>query len=245
MGVYEYKTRIQFCDIDENNKLSSKGLIRILGEASGIHSEVVGYGLNQVSETHLTWMLLNWKIEFLLRPSWSSELIVKTWARAFSKISSNRDFYVYDINNNLVAKATSKWVLIDSEKHCITKITDEIAKTFGENNVSVFDTDVNDKELEPANSSFIYDYKIKRRDIDTNHHVNNLYYLDFAYDALPSELWNTYFDNIEIIYKKQIKLDDTIKCFYAYNDFRKQHIVTIKSENLNIVHAIIKFAGDC
>lgn len=241
MGVYEYKTRIQFCDIDENNKLSSKGLIRILGEASGIHSETVGYGLNHVSQTHLTWILLHWKIEFLLRPSWNSELIIKTWARAFSKISSNRDFYVYDTNNNLVAKATSKWVLIDFEKHTIAKITDEIASAFGENNVSVFDTEVNDKEQEPQNSNFVYAYQIKKRDIDTNHHVNNLYYLDFAYDALPSEFWNKDFDNIEIIYKKQIKLDDTIKCFYAYNESTKQHIVTIKSEDLSVVHAMVKF----
>ncbi len=85
----------------------------------------------------------------------------------------------------------------------------------------------------------MYDYQIKRRDIDTNHHVNNLYYLDFAFDALPNDLWQVYFDNIEIIYKKQIKLDDTIKCFYAYDN--NQHIVTIKSEDLSVVHAIIKF----
>ena len=240
MGVYEYKTRIQFCDIDENNKLSAKGLIRILGEVAGIHSETVGYGLSHTPQTHLTWMLLNWKIEFLLRPSWNSELTIKTWARAFSKIASNRDFNVYDTNNNLVAKATSKWVLIDFEKHIPLRITEEISEKFGKIDISVFDIEVNDKEQEPENSSFIYDYKIKKRDIDTNHHVNNLYYLDFAYDALPNEFCDKYFDNIEILYKKQIKLEDTIKCFYAYNENTKQHVVTIKNEDLSIVHAIIK-----
>ena len=239
MGIFEYKKRVEFCDIDENNILSSKGLIRILGEVAGVHSETVGYGLNDVPQTHLTWMLLDWKVQFFLKPSWNSYLIIKTWARSFSKISSNRDFSVYDINNNLVAKATSKWVLVDSEKHTPIRITEEIRNTFGEYNSSVFDTEVNDKEKEPESSYFVYDYQIKRRDIDTNHHVNNLYYLDFAYDALPENLCEVYFDNIEIIYKKQIKLDDTIKCFYAYNN--NQHIITIKSEDLSVVHAIIKF----
>lgn len=239
MGIFEYKKRVEFCDIDENNILSSKGLIRILGEVAGVHSETVGYGLNDVPQTHLTWMLLDWKVQFFLKPSWNSYLIIKTWARSFSKISSNRDFSVYDINNNLVAKATSKWVLVDSEKHTPIRITEEIRNTFGEYNSSVFDTEVNDKEKEPENSKFIYDYQIKRRDIDTNHHVNNLYYLDFAYDALPKDFLEVSFDNIEIIYKKQIKLNDTIKCFYTYSD--NKHIVTIKSEDLSVVHAIIKF----
>lgn len=239
MGMFEYKKRIEFCDIDENNMLSSKGLIRILGEVAGVHSETVGYGLNDVPQTHLTWMLLDWKVQFFLKPSWNSYLIIKTWARSFSKISSNRDFSVYDINNNLVAKATSKWVLVDSEKHTPIRITEEIRNTFGEYNSSVFDTEVNDKEKEPENSKFIYDYKIKKRDIDTNHHVNNLYYLDFAYDALPKDFLEVSFDNIEIIYKKQIKLNDTIKCFYVFDD--NKHIVTIKSEDLSVVHAIIKF----
>lgn len=241
MGTYEYNTRIQFCDIDEKNRLSPKGLVRILGEAAGIHSEAVGYGLNHTPQTHLSWMILNWKIEFLLRPSWNSELIVKTWARAFDKISSIRDFNIYDGNNNLVARASSKWILVDSEKHTLSRITDEICEAFGKNDVAVFDTEVNDKLQEPQNSNFVYEYQIRNRDIDTNHHVNNLYYLDFAYDALPKELLDKDFNNIEIIYKKQIKLDDTIKCFYAYDENTNHHIVTIKSEDLSIVHSSIKF----
>lgn len=241
MGTYKYKTRIQFCDIDEKNRLSPKGLIRIIGEVAGIHSEMVGYGLNHIAQTHLTWMVLNWKIEFLYRPCWNTELTIETWARTFSKISSNRDFYVYDNDNNLVAKATSKWVLVDSEKHSPARITEDICKAFGETDMSVFTTEINDKFSELEDSHFIYDYKIKKRDIDTNQHVNNLYYLDFAYDALPKELWDKDFNNIEVIYKRQIKLGDTIKCFYAYDKINEQHIITIKSEDLSIIHSTIKF----
>lgn len=241
MGMYIHTMRIEFCDIDENNCLSTKGLIRILGEVAGLHSEEVNYGLNSVSQTHLTWMLLNWKIKLFIRPSWNTNLIIKTWASNFSKISSNRDFEVYDENNTLVAKATSKWVLLDANKYTIVKISPKIISAFGEIGNPVFDTDINDKEREPEDSEFVYDYKIRKRDIDTNHHVNNIYYLDYAYDALPKELLDIYFDDVEILYKKQIKLDDTIKCFYSYNEHNKQHIVTIKNEDLSTVHSIIKF----
>ena len=41
MSVYEYKTHIRFQDINENNELSDKGILSILSEAAGVHSEVV------------------------------------------------------------------------------------------------------------------------------------------------------------------------------------------------------------
>lgn len=41
MGVYTYKTHIRYQDIDENNRLSDKGILDILSEAAGVHSENV------------------------------------------------------------------------------------------------------------------------------------------------------------------------------------------------------------
>ena len=86
--------------------------------------------------------------------------------------------------------------------------------------------------------SFI-NYKVMRRDIDINKHVHNLYYLDFAYEALPENVYNTNkFNNVEIMYKRQIKLDDNIICYYTQNE--NENIVTIKSEDDKTLHAIIK-----
>lgn len=41
MGVYEYKTHIRFTDIDETNQLSDKGILTILSEVAGMHSDEV------------------------------------------------------------------------------------------------------------------------------------------------------------------------------------------------------------
>jgi len=47
-------------------------------------------------------MLLNWKIEVFRRPNWDAEVTVKTWPRKFEKVSSWRDFEVYDKDGNLI-----------------------------------------------------------------------------------------------------------------------------------------------
>ena len=240
-NIFEYKTIVQYTDINENNELSKKGLIRILLEVASLHSDIAGYGLNQVPQTHLTWIILNWKVKSFYNPTWNTTLTIKTWPKNFSRITSERDFEVFDDNNKLVAIASSKWALINSETHSFSKFTPEMLEAYGNGyEKNVFDSEINDKEKEPENSKFVYEYHVRRRDLDTNHHVDNLYYIDYAYDALPSKFWDRNFENIEIIYKKQIVFGDIIKCFYFYDEVTKTHIITIKNDTLDTIHSIVK-----
>ena len=41
MAIYEYKTRIRYTDINEQNMLSDKGLLTILSQAAGKHSDSI------------------------------------------------------------------------------------------------------------------------------------------------------------------------------------------------------------
>ena len=81
-------------------------------------------------------------------------------------------------------------------------------------------------------------YKIARRDIDINGHMHNLYYLDLAYEALPEEVYEKRpFENVRIQYKREVKLGETVKCKYTFQN--GEHVVTICSDNEEIIHAII------
>lgn len=205
MEIFEYRTYIRYQDINENNELSDTGILNILSEAAGVHSKLTGYSLNDIKKTGYSWMLLYWKIKTIKRPCWNEELIVKTWARKFEKVSSWRDFEVYDKDNNLIIIGTTEWVLIDAKKQRIAKITEEIKNAYGLLQKSVFNEEIVDKLQVEENAKKIYEYTAKRRDIDVNHHVNNVSYLEFVYDVFPNSL-SIDFENIEIYYKKQIKL---------------------------------------
>ena len=86
-------------------------------------------------------------------------------------------------------------------------------------------------------------YTIGQRDIDSNHHVNNLSYLDFAYETLPIEYFKKEFSQVEIMYKKECTLGETIKCLYTkISD--KEYVITIKSEDLKELLCIIKLKND-
>ena len=76
---------------------------------------------------------------------------------------------------------------------------------------------------------------IQKRDIDSNHHVNNLNYLDFAYELLPK---NAEFKNVEVMYKNEARLGDTMKLYYGEKD--DAIFITMKNSIDDKLHCIVK-----
>lgn len=240
MGIYTHEYLSEITDTGNSNIMTNKGFLRILQEAAAQASDSVGYGPNNINETHACWILLNWKLKIFSRPEWNKKITVKTWPRNVIKFYSCRDLEVYDEDNNLIAIATSKWVLFDVTTNGISRISKEMEKEYGCIDESVFEDSNFSKLSEPENSNQTFEYTIQRRDIDTNQHVNNTNYLDFAYEALPKDVYETCdFRNIEIMYKSEAKLGDTICCYYTKLEDNK-HIISIKNKESNILHAIIK-----
>ena len=69
--------------------------------------------------------------------------------------------------------------------------------------------------------------------------MHNLNYIELANEALPEETYRgALFNDVRITYKKEIKLGDTVKCKYAYQ--QDKHIVVVKSSDESVVHAIIE-----
>ena len=163
---------------------------------------------------------------------------MKTWSRRIERLYCYRDFELY-LDDKLVAIASSKWIAVYRYTGKIARLTKEISEEYNSTDISVFDNDISFVLDVPNNFSNVYTYTSERRDIDTNNHVNNLFYLDFAYSTLPEEAYNNRFNlnNIEIEYKKEIKLGDTIKCKYVFTN--NKHTIVICSEDENIIHAII------
>ena len=76
---------------------------------------------------------------------------------------------------------------------------------------------------------------------DVNKHMHNLNYLKLAYEALPQEVYySKEKDNVRIMYKHQILLGDKVKCYYT--NIENKDIITIKSKDDSILHAIVELS---
>lgn len=238
---FEREYYVGIKDIDIDGKLSNYGMLSILEEIASTHSDTVGFGVNDIETKKKVWLLMDWKLQVLERPKYGTTIKAKTWARPIRKrpFSTYRDFEVFD-GDKKVAIATSKWILFDLETNKISKITDDILDLYKPENEKVFEEEI-EKIKEPQELNQYIDYEVKRADIDVNKHMHNLNYLKLAYEALPEEVYySKEKNNVRIMYKHQILLGDKVKCYY--NKQENKDIITIKSQDDSVLHAIVELS---
>lgn len=225
-------------DLEKKNKLSNTALLGYLEDMGGFHSNLVGNGLNDIEKVKHTWILLGWKIKLFSRPMYTDTLKIKTWSRKMDKIYAFRDFEIFDENNTKIGIATSKWVYVNIDTGRITKTTEELENKYGTENIKVFEEEDLEKLKVPETFLAECEYKITKDMIDINKHVHNIYFLDIAKEVIPEEVYyGNDFNYFEIMYKKEIKYGETVKCLFAEEE--AYYTIVIKDKENNI-HSIIK-----
>ena len=64
----------------------------------------------------------------------------------------------------------------------------------------------------PENIKHEKEFEVRYFDIDTNDHVNNVQYVEWALEAIPVNIKNDYtLKRLKTIYKKEVNLGDIIK----------------------------------
>lgn len=237
--IYKEKFKLGLKDIGKENKIKNRAILECLENIGSYHSDIAGYGANDTKITKVSWILLEWKLQVLDRPTYGDELEIHTWARGINKFFTYRDYEIYNKDNKLCAIATSKWALINIETGKLARLNDEIINKYNPEDKYVFsEPDIEKLEI-PNESESVLKYTVIRKDIDINKHMHNLYYLDLAYEVLPEEIYEKRpFDNVRITYKKEIKLDDVVKC--EYSQLNDKYYVVIKSEDEKTIHAVIE-----
>jgi len=238
--ILENEYTVKLSEIGKGNKATNKTILSYLEDIGGIHSNKAGYGIFEIEQTHLSWILLGWRLQVIRRPKYTEKLKVKTWSKGVIKLYTYREFEVYDEQGNLIIKASSKWVLLDTEKGRIVRIEPDLMEKYEpELDKKVFGIEEFDKIKEPEQYQHVTEYTVRRADIDVNNHMHNLNYIELANEALPEDVYRgALFNDVRIIYKKEIKLGATVKCKYVFKD--DKHIVVVKSENEDVLHAIIE-----
>ena len=238
--VFSQDFKITLTMLGKNIYISNKGFLSILQDAAEMHSASIGYGVTDIDETNYSWALLNWKFKFFSRPKYGETITVKTWSRYSTKLYSYRDFEVLNSNGDVIAIATSKWILIDVLKRRVAKIEESLISKYQPEDRSVFGIVELDKLNEPESVLSSVNYSIRKADIDVNNHVNNLNYMDIALEAFPEDanVFNSC-SEFEILYKHQIKLDDDVVAYYGYEN--NEHYIVIKSNGGAVLNSVIKF----
>lgn len=237
MSPYIFHTRVSYSDIDHDLNLSMAGAMRLMQEAAIIHSDQSHFSVMDVERTRVVWMLVQWRVRILGTAKWNETIRIITWPQTMEKLTSSRCFRIEKEDGEVIAVAESNWLLVNVDTGRVMRIPPEVAEAYELISDGVFDTPV--QKLGQAVGEETYCCHVQRRDIDTNHHVNNLIYLEYAKEALPDSLANTAFPEIIVRYHRQLLLGDPVHCYYQKTD--DGHLVQICGEDPRQIHCSVYY----
>ena len=234
--IWREETRPRLSDFDRNGIITDEALFQLLETAGSHHSDQAGDSVIAGSQSGIVWIMSEWRMQITRRPESGDTLQICTWARGKTPAAMiYRDFIVSDAQGQELLRAEATFVLLDTARGRLTRITDELFRLYQPREQNVFD-DKPARLRAPENPQAASTLPLRRSDIDYNGHVHNTRYLGFAREALPDNSAQQ-FSEIRVLYSKAVTLNDSVTVQYTALD--GVHTVTVLGNDA--VCAIVEY----
>lgn len=202
-SVFEKEYEVNYYEIDYEERLLITSLVNYFGDVSTKHSEEMGGGIEYSKKNGVAWVLYKWSIDVERYPKYGEKIRVRTNACSFRKFYGYRIFEVFDEKGDIIARANSIWLLIDTNKRKILRVTKDMYEIFGLTEKDNRPLTIKNVKL-PEKFTIEKSFNVRYSDIDTNKHVNNVKYIDWIIETIPLDIILKYaIKHINITYEKE------------------------------------------
>lgn len=222
-NFYRERFVVRFSEVGDRGSMSLEMLSSLLQEAACNHVLKIGYGAFAGTNERLVTVTTRMHIEVDRYPKWRDFLEVDTWYCTEGRNAVRRDWTVKDVNTGeIIAVATSTWVIMNMDTKVIQRITEQIRSEFApwareppkwalsEDRIKASsgripkingDAEFHTTGLSPS-----------ERDLDMNQHVNNVKYISWTMESLPLEFRDSHeIRKITLEYRREVQKGDTLE----------------------------------
>lgn len=210
-SVYEEYFKVRAYEVNTFNEANILSIANYLQEAAGQNVVHMNISVQDLLNQGLTWVLMRQKTSIVRFPKVEEIIKVVTYPSGFEKYYVNRDFQVFDAEENLIAYAGSTWLVIDIEKRKMVSVPDFIRSKTVPNDRELFPY-VRDKMPKMQNPEIKPQLTVNWHDLDVNDHVNNAKYMQWVVDSFSGDFLKNYqLTELDILYRQESRLGDEIE----------------------------------
>ena len=218
--MYEFTTRVAYSEIDPDCYMTPVSVVQRMQDCSVFHSDSIGRGPDVWLRETGAWIIISWQIKFFEYPFFGAPVTTETRAYSFKGMRGYRNFRLFERTGDeekLYAIANSEWVYFDFEKMRPIRVPEEESSGFGED--PKLDMEYKPRRIDIPTSGAVHKppVPVTDTDIDTNHHMNNLRYIERAEVYLPND---AVVKELRVEYVRQARLGDRLCPDVYYGDGR-------------------------
>ncbi len=207
MGGHEFtwKYYAHYFDVDAHRRVTPFALLRYFEDIAIQQSEDVGVGIDYYNEEQVAWLLSRWDVRISALPRHREEISVLTQPMQMRGFLANRRFSIHGADGTIMVEADSQWIFLDAARKRPRRITEELYSRYGVHGESDgVPSPRSPRPVEQVDKQ--REFSVRMSDIDTNGHVNNIRYVEWAFETLPPEMVRaSELRRLLVQYKKEVR----------------------------------------
>lgn len=233
--MFKKQFDLRYFEMGQHGLATPVTILTLLEEAAADHCLSIGHSLYDLFEKGIGWVLLSGRMVMERYPEYKEKIAIKTWLSNVRTFRGTRENLIYDDEDRVIGRAKGYWMFFDIERRRPARIFNEILEGWIINPEESIEVD--GTEVEALDSATYHnEFNIHRFDMDSNEHINNLRYLQWAMESIPDDIIdNCYLHAIDGNFVGEAQYGHTIESLAEPADSEKTFIHTIRDIDDNQV----------
>jgi acyl-ACP thioesterase len=215
--LFEQEYTVLPHETDQHGFARPVALLNYMQSAAGEHASLLHVAVADLRKSGHTWVLSRIHLAMERYPRQGQSVRIKTWPAARANLFTIRDFELYDMDNELIGRATTSWAVLNLKTRRPVKL-DTVLPHYPIIAERALPDAFGTLPLFEA-SAYELHLPVLRGDLDINRHVNNTVYVGWALESIPDEIDKTCrLADLEISFRAEALYGDTIIARSAQGD---------------------------
>jgi len=184
--LYEKPFTVRYYEVGPSRLVRTATLLDYLQDAAAEHATLLKIGVEDLHHRELTWVLSRLRLSVARYPGVAETVLVRTWPSTRGSLASYREFELFDAAGEIVARATTAWVVLDLVRRRPVRLGDLLPDYPLEPRRAI--DDAFPSLPGPAPTEGGVRFTVRQSDLDMNRHVNNAVYVGWALESAPPAL---------------------------------------------------------
>ena len=241
-GVFCIISRVCSYEIDDTLKMRTSVFFKHMQEVAGRHCDSLGLTYKSMYESGMVFLLSKLYIKIHTSPEYGEDIFEKTWCKGFNRVAFLRDFSFEKEDGEVLAEASSVWVLVNvnnrkiikpSDFHTCFPITEKSANVPPVNRLAV-----------PDNMPVSAIRRVYDSYTDANKHMNNSIYVDFICDLTVPYTKANRVSDVFVNYRSEVCEGDEVTLRSSALPEGNGYVVAGESCGLSKFEGMVKFHNE-
>lgn len=208
---FKKQYEVMFSDIDEDYKCRITSIMNFLTDIALGHGEAGGIDFIEENAGGIAQVYLDCKVKINRYPMYRETMELITNVESMQKFYATRKYIAKDSNGEIIFEGTALAVTIDMKKRRLTRIPERYFDIYSVEKKDFAKPDrLQIEDISHIESEKVFE--IRHTDRDSNKHVNNMRYIEWALNTINDEnLKNYEIAEMNIKFEKEMQKERDVR----------------------------------